>query len=223
MSEREQMSAIKPIPKPVLERMPQYLNYLKNRFSEPGVRISATAIARDLGLHPVQVRKDLAYISGGKPRTGFSVSDLIEGIERFFGYGNVKGAVLVGAGHLGQALLTYRGFSDYGLDIKAAFDTDPALIGTLVHGKPVYAMDCFAKMVSELSARIGIVTVPASSAQRVCDIMAEAGISAIWNFAPAYVEVPKPIILQNENIATSLALLSSKLSMVDEQMIGMKK
>lgn len=220
MSERENGSAIKPIPKPVLERMPQYLNYLKNRYAEPGARISAAAIARDLGLHPVQVRKDLAYISGGKPRTGFSVSALVEGIERFFGYGNVKGAVLVGAGHLGQALLTYRGFSDYGLDIKAAFDTDPKLIGTRIHGKPVYSMDCFARMVAELNARIGIVTVPAHAAQQVCNVMADAGISAIWNFAPTYVEVPRPIILQNENIATSLALLSSKLSMLDERTNG---
>lgn len=209
-------NTIKPVPKPVLERLPLYLNYLKNRFPEPGARISAAAIARDLGLHPVQVRKDLAYMSGGKPRTGFSVSDLIAGIESYFGYGNVKGAVLVGAGHLGQALLAYDGFSDYGLDIKAAFDRNPALAGTQIHGKPVYPMDCFVEKVRELNARIGIVTVPGFAAQAVCDQMAAAGISAIWNFAPAYVEVPRHIILQNENMATSLALLSSKLSMLDE-------
>lgn len=208
--------AIKPVPKPVLERMPQYLNYLKNRFSEPGARISAAAIARDLGLHPVQVRKDLAYISDGKPRTGFSVSDLIRGIEDYFGYGDVKVAVIVGAGHLGQALLAYGGFSDYGLDVRAAFDNSPALAGTQIHGKPVYPMDCFADKIRELNARIGIVTVPGHAAQSVCDLMADAGISAIWNFAPAYVEVPGHIILQNENMATSLALLSSKLSMLDE-------
>lgn len=209
-------ASIKPVPKPVLERMPQYLNYLKNRFSEPGARISATAIAKDLGLHPVQVRKDLAYISGGKPRTGFSVSDLIEGIERYFGYGNVKSAVIVGAGHLGQALLAYDGFSEYGLDIKAAFDVNPAKAGTQIHGKPVYSMDCFADKIRELNARIGIITVPSHAAQAVCDSMVQAGISAIWNFAHAYVEVPPHIILQNENMATSLALLSNKLSMLDE-------
>lgn len=207
----------KPVPKPVLERMPQYLNYLKNHFSEPGARISATAIARDLGLHPVQVRKDLAYISDGKPRTGFSVSDLIRGIEEYFGYGDVKVAVIVGAGHLGQALLAYGGFSDYGLDVRAAFDADPALAGTQIHGKPVYSMDCFAEKIRELHARIGIVTVPGHAAQAVCDRMSEAGIAAIWNFAPAYVEVPEHIILQNENMATSLALLSSKLSMMEEK------
>lgn len=206
---------IKPVPKPVLERMPQYLNYLKNRFSEPGARISATAIAKDLGLHPVQVRKDLAYISDGKPRTGFSVSDLIKGIEEYFGYGDVKVAVIVGAGHLGQALLAYGGFSDYGLDVVAAFDADPALAGTQIHGKPVYSMSSFAEKIRELHARIGIVTVPGHAAQAVCDLMAEAGIAAIWNFAPAYVEVPKHIILQNENMASSLALLSSKLSMLE--------
>lgn len=208
---------IKPMPKPVLERMPQYLNYLKNRFSEPGARISATAIAKDLGLHPVQVRKDLAYISGGKPRTGFSVSELIEGIERYFGYGDMKAAVIVGAGHLGQALLAYEGFSDYGLDIKAAFDSNPAKVGTQIHGRQVYPMENFAEKIRQWNARIGIVTVPGAAAQAVCDLMAEAGIAAIWNFAPAYVEVPRHIILQNENMASSLALLSSKLSMLDEQ------
>lgn len=78
-------------------------------------------------------------------------------------------------------------------------------------------MDRLSEMVAALDARIGIVTVPAQAAQQVCDAMAAAGISAIWNFAPAYVEVPRPIILQNENIATSLALLSSKLSMMDER------
>lgn len=208
--------SIKPVPKPVLERMPLYLNYLKNRFAEPGARISAAAIARDLGLHPVQVRKDLAYISGGKPRTGFSVSDLIEGIEHYFGYGDVKVAVIVGAGHLGQALLAYEGFSDYGLEVRAAFDTNLELEGTQIHGKPVYSMDGFAGKVRELNARIGIITVPGSAAQRVCDMMAQAGIAAIWNFAPVYVEAPEGVILQNENMATSLALLSSKLSMLDE-------
>ena len=207
---------IKPVPKPVLERLPLYLNYLKNRFSEPGARISAAAIARDLGLHPVQVRKDLAYISGGKPRTGFSVSDLISGIERYFGTGNVKSAVIVGAGHLGKALLSYDGFSEYGLDIKAAFDADPAKAGTQIHGKPVYSMASFAEKIPQLNARIGIITVPSHAAQAVCDRMVDAGISAIWNFAHAFVEVPPHIILQNENMATSLALLSNKLSMLDD-------
>jgi redox-sensing transcriptional repressor len=206
---------IKPVPKPVLERLPQYLNYLKSRFSEPGARISAAAIARDLGLHPVQVRKDLAYISGGKPRTGFSVSELIAGIERYFGTGNVKSAVIVGAGHLGQALLSYDGFGEYGLDIKAAFDANPEKVGTLIHGKPVYSMDCFAEKIGELNTRIGIITVPSHAAQAVCDRMVAVGISAIWNFAHAYVEVPEHVILQNENMATSLALLSNKLSMLD--------
>lgn len=208
---------IKPVPKPVLERMPLYLNYLKNRFSEPGARISSTAIAKDLGLHPVQVRKDLAYISDGRPRTGFSVSDLIRGIEHYFGYGDVKIAVIVGAGHLGQALLAYGGFGDYGLEVRAAFDSNPELGGTQIHGKPVFSMDQFAEKVRELNARIGIITVPGPAAQSVCDAMVRAGIAAIWNFAPVYVETPPEVILQNENMATSLALLSSKLSMLDER------
>lgn len=214
----EEMGRVKgPVPQPVLKRLPRYLNYLKEKKTEELKRISSTVISADLGLNPVQVRKDLAYVSNsGKPRTGFAVNELIRDIERFLGYGNTKDAVLVGAGHLGQALLAYGGFAGYGLNILAAFDVREEVVGTEIHGKPVYPMSRLPELTGRLGAHIGIITVPGEGAQNVCDMLVRSGIKAIWNFAPTHLEIPDYIILQNEDIAASLALLSNRLAELDD-------
>ena len=200
------------IPKPVLARMPRYRNYLTNKKSQGFERISSTVIAADLGLNPVQVRKDLAYINdSGKPRTGFDVKTLTDDIERYLGYNHPKSAILVGAGNLGQALLAYEGFSEYSLRILAAFDIDPDIIGQSIHGKPVYAMTALREKIVEHDVKIAIVTVPARNAQSVCEQLALSGIEAIWNFAPVHLEAPDNVIIQNEDIAASLAFLYGKL------------
>ncbi len=202
-----------PVPQPVLKRLPRYLNYLRGKKEEKLDRISSTVIAADLSLNSVQVRKDLAYVSdSGKPRTGFSVNELIRDIERFMGYGNTKDAVLVGAGHLGKTLLAYEGFKAYGLHILAAFDINEELVGTEIYGKPIFPMERLPGMTERLCAHIGIITVPAVAAQEVCDLLVAGGVQAIWNFAPTHLDVPENVIVQNEDIAASLALLSNKLA-----------
>ncbi len=201
------------VPQPVLKRLPRYLNYLRDKKKDAWDRISSTVIAADLNLNPVQVRKDLAYVSdSGKPRTGFAVDELIADMERFLGYGNTKDAVLVGAGHLGKTLLAYEGFAAYGLNILAAFDASPALVNTEVCGKPVFSIERLPEMTERLCAHIGIITVPAAAAQDVCDLLVAGGVQAIWNFAPAHLDVPADVIVQNEDIAASLALLSNRLA-----------
>ncbi|NCB04373.1 MAG: redox-sensing transcriptional repressor Rex, partial [Clostridia bacterium] len=116
-----------PISKQTLLRLPAYLNYLKQLVQTGAANVSATGIAEALGLNQVQVRKDLALVSdGGKPKTGYQIRELISDIERFLGYDNTNGAVLVGAGHLGRALLSYSGFKNYGLEMVAAFDENEA-------------------------------------------------------------------------------------------------
>ena len=118
----------KKISKSVLKRLPGYLVYLKNMPEDAPIHISATALAGALGMGEVQVRKDLAMVSdGGRPKIGYLRESLIEDIEQFLGYDNVTDAVLIGAGKLGQALMGYRGFDDYGLNIMAAFDQNPKM------------------------------------------------------------------------------------------------
>ena len=201
----------KKISKSVLKRLPGYLAYLKNMPANASTHLPATALANALGMGEVQVRKDLAMVSdGGRPKIGYLREALIEDIEQFLGYDNVTVAVLIGAGKLGQALMGYRGFDEYGLNIMAAFDRDPKMEKT-EEGKPVYNITKLEQYCRSPKVLMGIITVPAEGAQAVADQLIAGGIKAIWNFAPTHLDVPEGILVQNENMATSLAVLSVHL------------
>lgn len=201
----------KEISKAILKRLPGYLAYLKAIPPEASPYISATALAAALGMGEVQVRKDLAAVSdGGRPKIGYLRESLIEDISQFLGYDNTTDAILVGAGKLGQALLGYSGFAAYGLNILAAFDEKPFAEKT-AEGRPIFAMDMLEPFCKTNKVLMGIITVPGEHAQKVCDIMIRCGIKAVWNFAPVHLDVPPNILVQNENMATSLALLSMHL------------
>ena len=201
----------KEISKSVLKRLPGYLAYLKGIPETASPYISATALANALGMGEVQVRKDLAMVSeGGRPKIGYLRESLIDDIEQFLGYDNTTDAVLIGAGKLGQALLDYTGFDAYGLNILAAFDTKPALEMT-EGGKPVYHISQLESFCRTHKVLMGIITVPQQYAQDVCDQLIAKGIKAIWTFAPVHLEVPPNILVQHENMANSLAVLSMHL------------
>lgn len=203
----------KEVSKSVLKRLPGYLAYLKSLPAEGPANISATALAAALAMGEVQVRKDLALVSdGGRPKVGYLRERLIRDIEQFLGYDNTTEAVLIGAGKLGQALLGYGGFADYGLNIVAAFDIDERLDGRLESGKPIYHISKLKDFCRERKILMGIITVPASHAQEVCNLLIANGIKAVWTFAPPHLDVPEPILVQYENMATSLAVLSMHLS-----------
>ncbi|NLN47082.1 MAG: redox-sensing transcriptional repressor Rex [Clostridiaceae bacterium] len=201
------------IPEPTLRRIPMYYQYLKRKQQDERLDASSsTTMAADLSLNPIQIRKDLEWIGAtGKPRTGYDIEILLAHMEDFLGYNNAHDAFIVGAGHLGQALLGYEGFEDYGLNIVAAFDSDPAKADMLVAGKKVLPMEKLEDMVKRLHILIGILAVPSYEAQTVCDRMVAAGIKAVWNFTPYHLTVPDGVIVQHENMATSLAVLANKL------------
>jgi len=201
----------KEISKSVLKRLPGYLSYLKTIPDDASPYISATALAAALGMGEVQVRKDLAQVSdGGRPKIGYLRESLIEDISQFLGYDNTTDAILVGAGKLGRALLGYKGFGAYGLNILAAFDAAP-IDNCTEEGKPIFPMDYMETFCRTNKVLMGIITVPAPYAQEVCDRLIGCGIKAIWNFAPYHLDVPSNILVQNENMATSLAVLSMHL------------
>ena len=196
-----------------ISRLPKYLNYLKALPKGEVTNISATGIAEALGLNDVQVRKDLSLVSdGGRPKVGYAIEDLIYDIEHFLGYDDTHTAVLVGAGNLGRALLSYSGFAEYGLDILTAFDADPALVGREINGKPIFPMEKLSEVCAQRQVKIGIITVPNYEAQHVCDLLVQSGVQAIWNFAPVHLTVPADVLMQSENMACSFALLSKHLS-----------
>lgn len=206
--------AITAISRQALWRLPYYLRFLRDQQEQGASIIAAPAVANQLGLNEVQVRKDLAAMSNrhGKPKAGFVIAELIENMEKALGYHNQDNAILVGAGSLGRALLGYGGFGECGLHMVAAFDADPSLAGVAIAGKPVYSMDKLREVCAAIGdVRIGVIAVPATAAQAVCDELVMAGMLAIWNFAPVHLSVPPDILVQSENMAASLALLSNHL------------
>ena len=129
--------------KATLGRLPMYLQYLKGLDTNEYPNVSATIIAKALGLGEVQVRKDLSAVSGaGRPKLGYKTSALIKRLEDVLGQNNISKAIIVGAGKLGNALLEYNGFVNYGLEISAAFDIDESKVGNTEFGKPILLLDC---------------------------------------------------------------------------------
>lgn len=196
-----------------IKRLPYYLNYLKSLPKDSFVNISATTVATALGLNDVQVRKDLASVSdGGKPKIGYNKEVLIQDIEEFLGYNDADSAIIVGMGNLGHALMSYSGFAEYGLDIVAGFDNNKDIIGTSIGRKKVRSVEEMQDFCKKKKIHIGIIAVPAKYAQGVCDALVQSGVMAIWNFAPAHLVVSEDVLVQNENMASSLAVLSKHLT-----------
>ena len=190
-----------------LGRLPMYLQYILENVDSP--TISASKIARDLGLGEVQVRKDLSMIcDAGRPKVGYETEVLRKCIENILGTHDLTPVVIIGAGRLGQALLGYNGFLEFGLIIVAGFDNDPEKCGTEVFGKKIYALSQFKEFCSENGVTIAALTVPAGEAQKMADFAVENGITAIWNFAPYKISVPDGICVKQENLALSLAHLN---------------
>lgn len=202
----------KEVSEATLRRLPFYHHYLK-QLEEDGVEeISSAKIAKFLGFKTIQVRKDIEFTNvEGKPKRGYNLKNLITHIEKFLGFYTNNEAVLVGAGHLGYSLLGYRGFKEYGLDIVAAFDNNPDKIGKYIHHKRVFSIDKIEDFIKKRKIQLGILTVPANVAQSLADRMVKCGIKAIWTFAPTKIKVPKNVIVQHENLASSLAVLSQKM------------
>ena len=199
--------------KSTLKRLPFYLDLLKQKREQSIEYISSSQVAKELGLHDVQVRKDLATASklGGKPKVGYEINELIRDIEEYLGCYNTNKAVLVGVGSLGKALLGYKGFKDYGLEIVGAFDSYSGIIGEKIKGVVVHSLDSLPSFIEENNIHIGIITVPVEHAQEVCDKLVSCGVQAIWNFAPSILNVPAGIFIQTENMASSLAVLTRHL------------
>ena len=196
-----------------LRRFPIYLSYLRERQLEGMELISSPQIAQSLNLSEEQVRKDLNLVSSksGKPKIGRDIQLLIYDIEEFLGYRDSRKAILVGAGHLGRALMAHDGFQSYGLDIVCAFDNDINKTDCIFNNKHIYSLGELEKVIKDLNVHIGIITVPQKYAQEVCDKLVSVGIRGIWNFTSAVLDVPEGVIVQNENMASSLAILSNKL------------
>lgn len=197
-----------------LERFPIYLKYLLSMRDSGFKTISSPVIANALSFSEEQVRKDLQVVSSnnGKPKLGRDINELIEDIKAFLHYDNLTKAAVVGVGHLGKALMNYKGFNDFGLDIVCGFDIDSNLVGSQVNGKDIYSVYQLSNKIDELGLEIAILAVPLSAAQDNADRLVNAGIKGIWNFVPVHLNVGDDVVIENINMASSFAILQHKLS-----------
>ncbi|MFP4330907.1 MAG: redox-sensing transcriptional repressor Rex [Alkalispirochaetaceae bacterium] len=206
------MKSMKLASLPTIKRLPSYLHVIEAAQKEGREFISGTVIAEELELEPIQVRKDLA-VTGiiGKPRIGFPVNELIQAINSFLSWNQIHNAILVGAGHLGSALMGYTEFPRHGLKVVAAFDPDKGKIGSTINGVTVYSLDELPDRLDDLEADIAILTVPSPHAQAVADLLIQCGIKAIWNFTNIKLKVPEEVVVQKEDLSSGYAVLSVKM------------
>jgi len=201
------------IPTVTLKRLPQYLEVL-HQLRRAGLReASVNKISVFADTNPQLLRRDLSYTGiACIPKIGYKIRDLIQAIEVCLNWNATSDCILIGVGHLGSALLGYQEFAQKGLRIVAAFDTHPQLIGSRVHGIPVFQPADLAQYVKQYHISIGIITVPPEAAQKVADMMVQSGIKAIWNFTPQKLILPQEVIMEQMDMFASLAVLSRRLA-----------
>lgn len=201
------------VPEPTLRRLPWYLSNVK-LLKQKGERfVSSTQISKETNIDASQIAKDLSYVHvSGRTRVGYEVDALIAVLEDFLGFTDMHKAFLFGVGSLGGALLRDSGLRHFGLQIVAAFDVDPSLVGTQLNGIPIYHTDEFPARREEYGVHIGVLTVPIEIAQQITDTMVAGGIRAVWNFTPFRIRVPEHIVVQNTSLYAHLAVMFNRLN-----------
>lgn len=202
------------IPEATIMRLSVYSRHL-NYLEQSGVTtVSSQEISDGMDGSSAQVRKDLAYFGEfGTRGVGYDVKDLNRNLKRILGLSHSLKVVIVGAGNLGAALSQYRGFLDRGFSILAAFDRDMSKAGGSLSQIPIYPMYKLDEFVRQNQVDIGVVAVPAASAQETVDILVRAGVRGILNFAPKTVSTPGDVELRNVDLSVNMEILSFYLGL----------
>ena len=201
------------VPEPTLRRLPWYLSNIKLMKEKGEQYVSSTQISKEINIDASQIAKDLSYVNiSGRTRVGYNIDALIEVLESFLGFTNMHKAFLFGVGSLGAALLRDSGLHHFGLEIVAAFDVNPELVGKDLNGIPIFHSDDFETKMKEYDVNIGVLTVPIEIAQKITDTMVAGGIKAVWNFTPFRIRVPENIVVQNTSLYAHLAVMFNRLN-----------
>ena len=201
------------VPEPTLRRLPWYLSNIKLMKEKGEQYVSSTQISKEINIDASQIAKDLSYVNiSGRTRVGYNIDALIEVLESFLGFTNMHKAFLFGVGSLGAALLRDSGLHHFGLEIVAAFDVNPELVGKDLNGIPIFHSDDFEAKMKGYDVNIGVLTVPINIAQEITDKMVDGGIKAVWNFTPFRIRVPENIVVQNTSLYAHLAVMFNRLN-----------
>jgi redox-sensing transcriptional repressor len=203
------------IPNPAVRRLSLYLRQLETYGRKDRRTVSSKQLGESLGLTDAQVRKDLAYFGQfGHPGIGYRVDDLIGQLRKILGTDRTWNVMLVGAGNIGRALSSYRGFNNKGFKLVAVFDKDPAKVGKKLGPFVIQSFDELAGVVGRHAIKLAIIAVPAEAAQDVADQLVAAGVRGVLNFAPCSITVPPDVALNTVDVAVALEQLSFQVNVV---------
>lgn len=197
----------------VVRRLPIYLRYLSYLQQVEVTTVSSQQMGKNLDVNPAQIRKDLAAFGDfGKKGIGYDVNYLVEKIRQILKLTEEIRVVLVGAGHLGHAISNYHAYLQDNMRIAAVFDSDPAKRGKQIAGITIQGLEELSATVHDQQIKLAIITVPATAAQSVCDLLTQAGIKGILNFAPTTIRAPKDVRIHYADVTSSLQSLAYYLT-----------
>lgn len=207
------MDSKKRVPEVVIRRLPRYYRYLSELYNNGHTRISSNSLSERMGVTASQIRQDFNYFGGfGQQGYGYNVKHLLSEIEELFGLSGGYKAIIVGVGHLGQALANYSGIKKRGFNIVGMFDNDPQKIGTDLSGIKVMDIKNISTFVRENDVDIAMLTLPKSAIDKVANELVDAGIKGLWNFAYVELKTNKPVPVENVHLTDSLMTLAFKIN-----------
>lgn len=203
----------------VIARLPQYYRCINELYDSNCVRVSSSTLSDRIGFSAAQIRQDFSHFGEfGQQGYGYNVRKLRYEIREILGLNSHNTCILLGCGNLGKALLQNFNFEDCGFFMVEAFDKDPAVVGTTIRGVEVSGVERLELMLDQDHPDMAVLTVPREEAQRAADILVEGGISAIWNFTGAEIQISNSdVVVENVSFADSLMKLSYHLNLKREE------
>lgn len=203
----------KNISQAVIRRLPRYYRYLGELLENNVERISSSELSRKMNITASQIRQDLNHFGGfGQQGYGYNVKYLHTEIGNILGLNVDQHFIIIGAGHLGQALANYPSFKKRGFVLEGLFDISPELIGKSIGSAKVHHIRELPTFISAHHVEIAVLTIPKTVAADIAKTLTDSGIKAIWNFAHTDLGVPDDIIVENVHLSESLMRLSYRIN-----------
>jgi redox-sensing transcriptional repressor len=193
----------------VIRRLPKYHRYLYDLMRNDVDRISSKELSEKIGFTASQIRQDLNNFGDfGQQGYGYNVKDLYNEISSILGLRGEYNIVIIGAGNIGQAVANYAKFDKLGFKLQAIFDVNPKLIGLKIQDVRIRDIDELDEFLKSNEVDLGVISVPKSNAQNVCDILINNGVRGIWNFAPIDLQASEGVVIENVHLSESLLTLT---------------
>ena len=197
----------------VIRRLPRYYRYLDELHSRGIVRISSSSLGKRMGVTASQIRQDLSCFGEfGQQGYGYNIMELRAEIGHILGVDEQHRLIIIGAGHLGHALLQNFDFVQGGFQLDTAFDISPALVGTEINGVRIRSMDELDDYCAAVHPDVAVLTVPKSAAQEIAEHLVVLGVKGLWNFTNVELSVDESVFVENVHFADSLLTLSYRIS-----------